>query len=657
MKTSTQLGMLWVIGALCLAMIPQLAAMAPHLVLLAILPVAWRLAAEMRGWKPLPLLVRISITVFTVFLLVMTYGGLFGRRVAVSLLALMLSLKLLETFKIREARMVASLSLFLCATQFLFTQGILMLLYGAATLAATLVALVYLQRREAFLPVGEAPPGGRSMFTHLGYSARLMALAAPITVALFLLFPRWGSPLWGMPDGALDARSGLSDSMTPGSIQSLFMDDSPAFRAEFDGAVPSRAQMYWRGPVFWNFDGAEWTRSFYGRGLRAESMPAISDAPWRYTVQIEPTEQHWIFALDYPAIVPGGAYLTMDYQLFSRRSITQVRSYEMISNPVFTDAPTLMSPLRRRALELPPGFNPRTQEMMREWRSQTPDVRELIDRVLRHFNQENFYYTLNPPLLSRHTVDEFLFETRAGFCEHYASAFTVMMRMADIPARVVTGYQGGWYSELGQYVLVRQSNAHAWAEVWLAESGWTRVDPTAAVAPGRVDSGPLNALEGRRYLLDYAWLRGMRNGFDIVQRRWNDLVIAFNAETQRTMFRPFGLNDMDAKKLVFVLLLAIGLIVLVMLPLVLRLGQGAEKDLAVRHWLKFRHKLARAGVEAPASYAPMELAAAVTQQHFPGAGEVSRIAKLYNHIRYAPEVPRLDEFVRAVRAFRPAGRS
>jgi hypothetical protein len=204
-KTSTQLGMLWVIGALCLAMIPQLAAMAPHLVLLAILPVAWRLAAEMRGWKPLPLLVRISITVFTVFLLVMTYGGLFGRRVAVSLLALMLSLKLLETFKIREARMVASLSLFLCATQFLFTQGILMLLYGAATLAATLVALVYLQRREAFLPVGEAPPGGRSMFTHLGYSARLMALAAPSPWPCSCFF-RAGAPRCGACPMALSMR-------------------------------------------------------------------------------------------------------------------------------------------------------------------------------------------------------------------------------------------------------------------------------------------------------------------------------------------------------------------------------------------------------------------------------------------------------------------
>jgi transglutaminase-like putative cysteine protease len=656
MKPLRQAGMFWVIATLCVAMAPQLASMPLSLVILALVPVGWRLAAELRGWRPLPIFFRVLVTVLTVFALVATHGSLFGRRIAVSLLTLMLALKLLETFRVRDARVIASLCLFLCATQFLFTQGILMLVYGAATLTSALVALLYLQRWEAFMPVGEAPARGRSLFADLGYGVRLMILAIPTAIALFLLFPRWSTPMWGMPESALDARSGLSDSMAPGSIQNLFMDDSPAFRSEFQGAVPARSEMYWRGPVFWDFDGREWTRGYYGRGLRAESLPSVSGAPWRYTVQIEPTEQHWIFTLDYPALVPRGTYLTMDYQLFSRRSITQVSSYEMVSNPNFTDAPQLLNQLRRRALDLPDGFNPRTRELMRQWRAETPDDRRLVDRVLGHFNQEDFYYTLNPPLLSRHTVDEFLFETRAGFCEHYASTFAVMMRMAGIPARVVTGYQGGWYSEFGQYVLVRQSNAHAWAEVWLEGSGWARVDPTAAVAPNRVSSGPLEAVGGRRYLLDFAWLRNMRNGFDILQRRWNDLVIAFNAERQQSLFRPFGLGDLDARKLVLILFLAIGLIMVVILPAILRFRPGGETDPAARLWQKFRKKLARAGVETLASHAPTELAEAAARKHRPAAADIRQIADLYRRIRYARHAPQLQDLARAVRKFNPSSR-
>ncbi len=653
MKTTNQKGMFWVIGTLCLAMAPQLVTMAPHLVLLAVLPTAWRLVAELRNWRPLPVLVRVGLTVFTVFILVVTYGGLFGRRVAVSLLTLMLALKLLETFRIRDARVVASLSLFLCATQFLFTQGIFMLVYGAATLVSATIALVYLHRREAFQPVGQAPPSGHSLFSDLGYSARLLALAIPTALVMFILFPRWNSPLWGMPESALDARSGLSDSMTPGSIQNLFMDDSPAFRAIFEGVLPPRSQMYWRGPVFWNFDGAEWTRSYYSRGNRATEMPGVAGSPWVYRLQIEPSEQRWIFSLDYPATVPRGTYLTMDYQLLSRRPITQLRSIELISNPEFDDTPEMSTTLRRAALEVPSGFDPRTREMMRAWAEETPDPRRLVNRVLTYFNQEEFHYTLNPALLTRNTVDEFLFSTREGFCEHYASAFTVMMRLAGVPARVVTGYQGGWYNEFGRYVLVRQSDAHAWSEVWLEGSGWTRVDPTAAVAPNRVNSGALTALEGRRHLLDFTWVRSLRNGFDFIQRRWNDWVIAFGADAQRNLFLPFGLGSLDARKLVFTMVIALGLVSLLIAPLIMRFRHGASRDPAVKLWLAFRRKLSRAGIETQASDTPLELAAGAGTQNRDVADDIDRIARIYHRIRYAPEAPDIAELARAVRDFRP----
>ncbi len=321
--TLNRLGILWVIATLFISMFPQLTSMPPHLIPITLLPILWRLLAEFKNWKPMSMWLRVVATIFAVAALVSTYGGLMGRRAAVSMLVLMLSLKLLETFRTRDARIVASLSLFLCGTQFLFSQGIPMIVYIIACMLSSLVALMYLQRREAYENVAEVPETGRSMFSEMGFGLRLLLLALPIGLAMFMFFPRWSSPLWGVPEGALDARSGLSDSMSPGSIQNLFMDDSPAFRATFEGPMPNHSNLYWRGPVFWDFDGSSWQSSYLSRVLAADDKPDPLTAPFRYRVQMEPTEQHWLFALDYPALVPRGTSLSMDYQLRSKRPINR----------------------------------------------------------------------------------------------------------------------------------------------------------------------------------------------------------------------------------------------------------------------------------------------------------------------------------------------
>lgn len=654
MSRPRQPTMYWVLVTLAIAVLPQVASMPPQLIPLIVLPFGWRLAAELRGWRPVHMLLRVGATICAVLLMIVTYGGSLGRSAAVSLLTLMLALKLLETFRVRDARIVTSLSLFLCATQFLFSQGIAMLFYAAAVTISALVALLYLQRREAFQAPGLAPAVNHSLFAELGYSSRLLLIAAPAALLLFLLFPRWSSPLWGVPDRALDAKSGLSDSMTPGSIQNLFMDDSPAFRADFIGRLPARNQLYWRGPVFGSFDGREWRGTYYSLNLLAEDRPPITPASFHYTVQLEPTEQPWLFALDYPALVPRRSRLTMDYQLVSRRAITRLTSYEMVSNPVFTDSPSLRNAHRAQALDLPEGFNPRTLELVREWRQETPSDEAFVNRVLTWFNQEAFRYTLNPPLLSQHTVDAFLFETRSGFCEHYASAFTVMMRMAGIPARIVTGYQGGWFSDIGNYVLVRQSDAHAWSEVWLRDSGWTRVDPTAAVAPGRIERGAFGALPARRYLLDYAWMRNFKNGFDLLQRRWNDWVIAFGLDQQSRLFRPFGLERLSPTHLVAILAVALTITALLLMPMVLRMRVAGSRDPAVRLWQLFRRKLHKAGVATHASMTPAELQALAGSQLQGNSEEIGRISELYGNIRYAPNDPDIPALKAAVRGFRPA---
>lgn len=604
----------------------------------------------------MPIFLRILATAFAVAALVATYGGLMGRRAAVSMLVLMLSLKLLETFRIRDARVVTSLSLFLCGTQFLFSQGVPMIIYIIACLLSSLIALMYLQRCEAFEALGKVPETDRNLLTELGFGAALLALALPVGMALFLLFPRWGSPLWGLPENALDSRSGLSDSMTPGSIQSLFMDDSPAFRAEFESGTPSNNELYWRGPVFWDFDGSSWKVSYLSRNLLADNKPDPETAPFRYVVQMEPTEQSWIFALDYPALTPAKTKMTVDYQLITSRPVTQLREYVMASDPNFHDSPVLRQTLLRAALELPEGFNPRTAEMMANWRTEAKSDAEIIQRTLQYFNQQQFRYTLNPPLLSRHTVDEFLFDTQEGFCEHYASAFTVMMRMAGIPARVVTGYQGGYYSGIGSYVLVRQSDAHAWSEVWVRGSGWTRIDPTAAVAPARVEQGAMDSLDQRRYMFDFQWLRSARNTFDLFQRGWNNWVVTFGSDRQSRLFSIFGWEILGPTKLVIAMIaiiLIIGAVIFMLAPLLLKFRSSRNPDPLLRLWSKFTRKLNKAGFVSAPSMAAMELATNANGQLKYKGDAILKIAELYTLCRYSRDAGNRAELADLIERFEP----
>ena len=365
---------------------------------------------------------------------------------------------------------------------------------------------------------------------------------------------------------------------------------------------------------------------------------------------MEPTERHWMFALDYPAQRPERSMVTMDFQILTR-PITRLKRYPMISNPDYQPDQDLGIILRTDALRLPEGFNPRTWNLVRRWREETPDDAAFVRRVLDWFNREAFFYTLNPPLLSRDTVDEFLFDTRRGFCEHYASAFTVMMRMAGIPARVVTGYMGGLNN--GSYFLVRQSDAHAWSEVWLDDVGWQRVDPTAAVAPGRIEGGSLQALAGRRHFFDYEWVRNVRASFDLLQRRWNEWVIDFGLDRQSRLFRPFGFEQVSSTWLVITLTAAIAIVAALMTPFLLRLRIRTERDPAAREWDRLRRKLDRAGVPTTAAMTPTELQKAAAE--LPDSDQaLARITRLYRQFRYAPEGPTLSELKQAIRGFRPA---
>ncbi|MBT8046950.1 MAG: DUF3488 domain-containing transglutaminase family protein [Xanthomonadales bacterium] len=648
---------LWLLATLILAMSPQAISMPPLVLVTVLFPLFWRIGSELRNWKPLPALVRHGATAVALVTLFLSYGDLSGRRAAVSLLTVMLALKLMECYRIRDARLVICFSLFLCATQFLFNQGIVMPFYAGATVILALVTLTQLHRAEAWAEAwrheGEPPAVKASLFAELSFSFRLLALAIPVSLAFFVLFPRLANPLWGIPDTTLDSKSGLSDSMSPGSIQNLFMDDSPAFRVKFSGPVPPAEQLYWRGPVFWRYDGQTWKGGFYGRNIDAADLPEPGNSAWDYSVQLEPNERKWLFALDYPASIPSDSRLTLDYQLIRRQPVIQLIQYGIVSNPDFIDTPELSAPLRFQALDLPENRNPRARDLVERWRQQFPGDAELVQRVLGHFNREPFYYSLEAPLLGTHAVDEFLFDTRTGFCEHYASTFAVMMRMAGIPARIVTGYQGGWHSERGDYLLVRQSDAHAWAEVWLQGRGWTRVDPTAAVAPLRVQQGSLGALDSPRHLLDYPWLRGLRNSADLIQQRWNDWVIEYGAGRQARLFSSFGLDYMSPVMLVSVLFLAIAVFSAIVFPVVLRIKGPGQKDPIQHAWQKFLKQLAKAGFTGLPSDGAIELAEAAALVLPSDSAAINNIARLYTRSRYAAVPPPFADLKQAVRDFRP----
>ncbi len=641
------------IASLSFAMVPQLVRMPIPVVIMTLLPLIWRIGAEIRGWKPLPALVRHGATVLALLTLYFSHGHIAGRRAAVSLLTVMLALKLIESYRIRDARLIVSFSLFLCATQFMFNQGILMPFYGAVTVIIVLVTLTQLHRNEAFFAFDETPPVSASLFSELGFSFRLLMLAIPVGLTFFLFFPRWATPLWGIPEATLDSKSGLSDSMSPGSIQHLFMDDSPAFRIKFEGRIPRSSELYWRGPVFWDFNGETWRGSVFGKNLGVESQPDESEAQWKYTVQLEPNERHWLFSLDYPATTPRDSRITIDFQILRRQPVTQLLQYSIVSDPAFVDSPELAGNLKTSALDLPKDSNPRTRKLIERWKREGLAGQAMVRRVLTHFNQEEFHYSLDSPLLGRHSVDEFLFDTRTGYCEHYASAFTVMMRMAGIPSRIVTGYQGGWYNEIGKYLLVRQSDAHAWSEIWFPDHGWTRVDPTAAVSPLRIARGSLGALSAPRHLLDYDWLRNFRNGVDIVQQRWNDWVIKFSADSQARMFSSFGLERLTPSMLVTTLFVVIGLFSLLLLPFILRVKGPDRKDPLRAVWLKFLKRLKAVGFEALPSSGPIELAHSAAIQLPRDSRSIHHVADLYSRSRYSSNPPPLRELKDAIKNFHP----
>lgn len=572
--------------------------------------------------------IRLPLALALLAAIVGEYGNVLGRDPGSAFGCGLLALKLLETETPRDARVALGFCAFVLMSALLFEQSLPFTL---------LVCGVLVLQVAAFNRLEPAPlPSARPLRASLALAGKLVLAAIPLALAGFILVPRLGSPLWGSPNGNAGARTGLADSMAPGQFTDLMLDDSPAFRVAFDGAPPPPSAQYFRAIVLSDFDGTTWTRAL--SGLRRSAAPKTGDgASIDYRITLEPTQQRWLPALDVPVVAPDEAVLASDDTLFANRPVAQPREYRMRSTIGATDATPLPAAQRERLLRLPQGADPRARALAAQWRNESADDDAVVQRALAMFHA-SFTYTLTPPLLGRDSVDEFLFDTRRGFCEHYSSAFVFLMRAAGIPARVVTGYQGGWWNESGSYLLVRQSDAHAWAEIWRDGRGWLRVDPTAAVSPARIERGAAQ-VNGAATWIQSNWLRDLRNRIDIVNRLWTQGVIRFDGLRQRALLADFGITRSEGGDLLLILSGVLAFAMFVAAIWAMRGTRDKSGDALDRLWSRLHGDLRDAGFIVKPTDGPRSLSAGVRVHDAALAESLHPLVDEYARLRYALAQP------------------
>jgi transglutaminase-like putative cysteine protease len=603
-----------------------------------------RVALRRRRDGAVPMIVRVPAAILLLVAVATQYGTVFGREPGSVLGCGLLALKLLETERARDARVALGFAAFVLISALLFVQDLAFTFVAVLALVVLLAALIALQ---------PAPAGStRPLRAELRLGAALLVFGLPLAATAFALVPRLASPLWGTRDNSAAGRTGLSDSMEPGAMTELLIDDSPAFRVRFDAAVPPPQSRYFRSIVLRDFDGATWTRGRRGTFLRAE--PAVSETPpIGYSIVIEPTDRRWLPALDLPIDAPPDAHLSASRELVADMPITEPREYRVRSSLGYRLSDRLEPHERARALALPAGFDPKTQAVAERWRAQGFDDGAIVEAALAMF-RGRFTYTLNPPLLGRDSIDDFLFSTQKGFCEHFASAFVVLMRAAGIPARVVTGFQGGTWNAPGGYLLVRNSDAHAWAEIWRPGRGWVRVDPTAAVSPERIELGAAAANDNPAWS-QAPWLRAIRDRLDLVNGLWTRAIIRFDTLRQKGMLTPFGVPEANPGDLLLALAAALAAILVLATLWAMRDATLPRADPLDAAWKQLRRRLARAGVEPRANEGPLDLLSRARTAVPVADAALSPLVEDYVVLRYGavePAPERVRAFARAVRNFR-----
>jgi len=657
-------------NALVWIIICQFALVAPHagrlpvwVLAIYVVAVAWRLQVHRGRWSFPGRWVKVALTILSFIGVYASYGSLIGLEPTVALLLTAFALKLIELSQRKDAYVLLFLGYFICITEFLFSQDLLITLYSLVNVTLITTALVALHQP------------GEHQFNRgtLRLASTMLLQAMPLMLVLFFLFPRF-APLWTVPIKSHTAKTGMSDFMKPGDVASVSQSADVAFRVKFEGEIPPRSTLYWRGLVFSRLEQGIWSALGYYDVPVKEQRPgkvATVGEPMSYSIIMEPTQQNWLYGLHYAHSTTPGVMHTSDYRLFSP---VPLEVEFMYTANTWTDVgvDTVLSDWRRMTeTKLPPVDNPETRQIALDLRATTSSDEDYVALVLDTFNREGFVYTLRPGISSGpHPIDEFMFQSRRGFCEHYASAFVFMMRAAGVPARVVAGYQGGEINPVNKTVIVHQFDAHAWAEVWIAKKGWVQVDPTAAVSPLRIEDGLEAAMEYEGSFLDATplsplryrsipLLNLMRLRYDAMTYRWQSWVVGFDSKQQLGLLHSF-FGEISGRVFATVLL---GSWAMVLIPVAISLLRkrdtrpGSPLD---KHYRVFCERVARLGLirkpgETPAQFALRAMAA---QPRF--SDQLRRITRMYNDLAYADATSSdgssaevLRKFIRAVASFKP----
>jgi len=597
----------------------------------------WRYLIEINNWPYPKLWLRFPLTIAGGLAVLLTYGSLFGRDASITLLAVMISMKLLETRTKRDFIVMVVLSDFLTVNILLFTQTIwvfVTVLLALTGLTASLIS-VSLQSKQSLI-------SGQMWKIQAKLAGKLLLQATPIMLVLFVLFPRIPGPIWGIPQDTYSGMTGLSDSMELGNISQLSLSSKVAFRVAFKSVIPANNQLYWRGPVLWHQAGRRWKMASDSTPLPMETLETTGDAT-DYTITLEPHNRNWLLMLDLPETassrLPAEAHIKHDMQALSKEPIRTRIRYQGHSYLHYKLGTLLSEHERALALQLIKDENPKTHQLATQWVNEKKSPTAIVQAALKMFREQEFVYTLAPPRLGREPVDDFLFNTRRGFCEHYASSFVYLMRAAGVPARIVTGYQGGEINPNGNYLIVRQSDAHAWAEVWLQGRGWVRVDPTSAVSPDRIEMGIGAALSDSDLLpllsrQDYPILKSLYMNWDTVNNGWNQWVLGYDQDKQLALLRKLINKDIAWEDIGLILVVSM-IALMLFISYLLLINQGIALSPTNKIYQQFLKKLARAGViklkfEGATSFGHRAAKALPNQ-----AIKILEISALYSSMQYA----------------------
>jgi transglutaminase-like putative cysteine protease len=648
MKNTDDRNILLLIGVLALAILPHVSRLPLWISAWCFSLWGYAFLAERYVWYRPNRIIRLFLTLAGVMAGLRTFGYAVGLDAGVGILSILLGLKILEVRSHRDMMVTLFLGYFMIITTLFYSGSLLMTLYMFVAVLLSTTVLIHINHPASALE------------GNLGLSSVIMVQALPIMIVLFFLFPRIQGSLFALPQKTA-ARTGFSDRLTPGSISSLVRSSEIAFRAEFKNSIPNPDRLYWRGIVFWHFNGESWDR---GLEVPRWDAPPAGKNVVEYTLTLEPHGVKWLFAMDLPVSVPDLAVLKADHTLVANSALKERIRYTVKSGTVQSSGN--LRQWETAALELPEKGNPKAAALARDWASMAGTPENVVETALEFFRNNGFVYTLNPPLLGQDSVDEFLFRYRRGYCEHYASAFVFLMRSAGIPSRIVGGYLGGEVNPYGDYLIVRQSDAHAWAEVWLPSKGWTRVDPTSAVAPERVEQGMTAALSpediDQFFLSDrfgplYTYWKKIGFGWDALNTSWNRWVLGYSYVRQKALLSRFGIDIESWKGPITVILVAVILIVLfIVLYYFWTNRKPAEKKESVQKYYDvFCEKLEKIGLPRKPEQGPLDYARRVVSHRQDLNENVREITALYISMRYGrgKNEETLKNFTTRVKNFNP----